>query len=82
MWAQPKNGVFGAGQTRKKNGVLGAGQVEKLGSLPRHIPILDIYVSAPGGYYNWAAGHGSVEIRHVSEFNQNTLKTWVTPLFF
>ena len=29
-----------------KKGVLGRGQVKKR-SLPRHIPVLDIYVSAP-----------------------------------
>ena len=41
-----KGGVLGAGQTRKKKkGVLGAGQVQKGGSLRRHIPILNIYVS-------------------------------------
>ena len=33
----------------EKRGVLGAGQVKKGGSLPRHIPILNIYVSAPPG---------------------------------
>ena len=43
-----KRGVLGAGPTRKKGGgVLGAGQVKKGGSLPRHIPILNIYVSTP-----------------------------------
>ena len=31
----------------EKRGVLGAGQVQKGGSLPRHIPILNIYVSTP-----------------------------------
>ena len=31
----------------EKGGVLGAGQVKKGGSLPRHIPILNIYVSTP-----------------------------------
>ena len=31
----------------EKRGVLGAGQVKKGGSLPRHIPILNIYVSTP-----------------------------------
>ena len=31
----------------EKMGVLGAGQVKKGGSLPRHIPILNIYVSTP-----------------------------------
>ena len=36
-------GVLGAGPTRKR-GILCAGQVKK-GSLPRHIPILNIYVS-------------------------------------
>ena len=38
-------GVLGTGQARKR-GVLGTGQVKKGGSLPRHIPVLDIYVSA------------------------------------
>ena len=33
----------------EKRGVLGAGQVKKGGSLPRHIPILNIYVSTPPG---------------------------------
>ena len=46
MGTARKKGVLGAGQTRK-NGVLGAGQVEKGGSLPRHIHILNIYVSTP-----------------------------------
>ena len=32
---------------KKGGGVLGAGQVKKLGSLPRHIHILNIYVSTP-----------------------------------
>ena len=31
----------------EKRGVLGAGQVKKGGSLPRHIPMLNIYVSTP-----------------------------------
>ena len=31
----------------EKRGVLGAGHVKKRGSLPRHIPILNIYVSTP-----------------------------------
>ena len=31
----------------EKRGVLGAGQVQKGGSLPRHIPMLNIYVSTP-----------------------------------
>ena len=31
-------------------GVLGTGLVQRGGSLPRHIPVLDIYVSAPGIY--------------------------------
>ena len=31
----------------EKMGVLGAGQVKKGGSLPRHIPMLNIYVSTP-----------------------------------
>ena len=34
----------------EKRGVLGAGQVKKGGSLPRHIPILNIYVSTPPGH--------------------------------
>ena len=35
----------------EKRGVLGAGQVQKGGSLPRHIPILRIYVSSlPGPF--------------------------------
>ena len=38
--------VLGAGPARKR-GVLCMGQVKKGGSLPRHIPILNIYVSAP-----------------------------------
>ena len=33
----------------EKRGVLGAGQVKKGGSLPRHIPILNIYASTPPG---------------------------------
>ena len=41
-----KRGVLGEGPNRKK-GVLGAGQVKKGGSLPRHIHILNIYVSTP-----------------------------------
>ena len=57
-------GVLGVGTTRKrevsgtgpnsKKGVSGAGHVKKSGSLPRHIHILDIYVSATPGneYYN------------------------------
>ena len=49
FWQARKRGVLGAGPTRKK-GVLGAGQVKKGGSLPRHIPILNIYVSTPPGY--------------------------------
>ena len=38
----------------EKRGVLGAGQVKKGGSLPRHIPILNIYLSTPGEciYFN------------------------------
>ena len=51
-------GVLGTGATRKgwevlgarptrKRGVLGAGQVKQSGSLPRHIPVLDIYASPP-----------------------------------
>ena len=31
----------------EKRGVLGAGPDKKGGSLPRHIPILNIYVSTP-----------------------------------
>ena len=40
----------------EKRGVLGAGQVKKGGSLPRHIPILNIYVSTPPppGYIHYA----------------------------
>ena len=44
-----KRGVLGAGPTRNR-GVLGAGQVKKGGSLPRHIPMLNIYVSTPPGF--------------------------------
>ena len=47
-----KRGVLGAGPTRKR-GVLGAGQVKKGGSLPRHIPILNIYVSTPPGGHRY-----------------------------
>ena len=43
---QPKKGVLCVG-TARKMGVLGAGHVKKGGSLPRHIPILKIYVCAP-----------------------------------
>ena len=39
-------GVLGAGQTRKKGG-LRCESGQKRGSLPRHIPILNIYVSTP-----------------------------------
>ena len=49
-------GALGTGQVKKgclrhssgsKKGVLGTGKVKKGGSLLRHIPVLDIYVSAP-----------------------------------
>ena len=40
-----KMGVLGAGQARK-NGGLRHGSGQKGGSLLRHIPVLDIYVSA------------------------------------
>ena len=45
-----KREVLGTGPTRKR----GAGHVKKCGLLPRHIHILDIYVSATPGneYYN------------------------------
>ena len=47
MRAQLEKGrVLGAGQTRKKGG-LRYGSGKKEGSLPRHIPILNIYVSTP-----------------------------------
>ena len=46
FWQAEKGGVLGAGTARKR-GVLGAGQVKKGGSLPQHIPILNIYVSTP-----------------------------------
>ena len=42
-----KKGGLRCGSNSKKGGVLGAGQVKKGGSLPRHIPILNIYVSNP-----------------------------------
>ena len=35
------------GSGSKKGGVLGTGHVKKGGSLLRHIPVLDIYVSPP-----------------------------------
>ena len=41
----------------EKRGVLGAGQVKKGGSLPRHIPILNIYVSTPPGVKMWIVWH-------------------------
>ena len=41
-----KRGVLGAGPTRKKGG-LRCGSGQKGGSLPQHIPILNIYVSTP-----------------------------------
>ena len=41
-----KRGVLGAGQTRKKGG-LRCVSGQKGGYLPRHIPILNIYVSTP-----------------------------------
>ena len=41
-----KRGVLGAGPTRKKGG-LRCGSGQKRGSLPRHIPILNIYVRIP-----------------------------------
>ena len=41
-----KRGVLGTGQARKK-GDLRHGSGQKGGSLLRHIPVLDIYVSAP-----------------------------------
>ena len=49
----PKKGGLRYGPNSKK-GVSGAGHVKKSGSLPRHIHILDIYVSATPGneYYN------------------------------
>ena len=43
---QIKGGVLGTDPTRKM-GLLGAGQDKKGEHLPRHIPVLDIYVSAP-----------------------------------
>ena len=43
-----KLGVLGTGQVKKRGGgVLGTGQVKKGGSLLRHLPVLDIYVSPP-----------------------------------
>ena len=52
MRAQPEKGDLRCGPNSKK-GVSGTGQVKKR-SLPRHIYILDIYVSATPGkeYYN------------------------------
>ena len=48
FWQAEKRGVLGAGSTRKKRGVgLRCGSGKKGGSLPRHIPTLNIYVSAP-----------------------------------
>ena len=44
--AQTK-GVLGAGPTRNRGGGLSCGSGKKGGSLPRHIPVLDIYASAP-----------------------------------
>ena len=44
MRAQLEKGVLGAGPTRKKGG-LGCGSGQKRGSLPRHIPILNMYAS-------------------------------------
>ena len=41
-----KRGVLGADQTRKKGG-LRCGSGQKRGVFPRHIPILNIYVSTP-----------------------------------
>ena len=41
-----KRGVLGTGEARKKGG-LRHGSGKKGGSLLRHIPVLDIYVSAP-----------------------------------
>ena len=51
MHGSGKRGVLGTGQARKKGGVLGTGQVKKGDYLLRHIPVLDIYVSAPSGTY-------------------------------
>ena len=56
FWQSEKGGVLGAGTARKgglrcgsnsKKGGLRCGSVKKGGSLPRHIPILNIYVSTP-----------------------------------
>ena len=51
----------------EKRGVLGAGQVQKGGSLPRHIPILNIYVSTPppprGGHSKNAGGSVACHIK-------------------
>ena len=49
MRAQPENGGIRCGPNSKKMRYLGAGQAKNGGSLPRHIPILDIYVSPPPG---------------------------------
>ena len=46
--AQPKKGGLRHGHNPKR-GVLGTGHVKKGGSLLWHIPVLGIYVSAPGG---------------------------------
>ena len=51
-----KRGVLGAGPTRKKGG-LRCGSGQKRGSLPRHIPILNIYVSTPPGGGTTGSGH-------------------------
>ena len=47
---------------RSKKGVLGTGQSKKGGggSLLRHIPVLDIYVSAPREWYCYPGGGGGV----------------------
>ena len=46
MRAQLEKGGLRCGSQLKKWGVLGVGQVKKWGSLPLHIHILNIYVSA------------------------------------
>ena len=43
---QKRVGVLGA-RPNRKGGVLGAGQVKQSGSLPPHIPVLDIYTNPP-----------------------------------
>ena len=63
MWAQPEKGRSYV-RAQLEKGVSGAGHVKKSGSLPQHIHVLDIYVSATHGneYYNLKCDKHYLEI--------------------